>query len=154
MLPLLGSLIILVIPNSRVRLIRSITIWTSLITFLYSLSFWIRFENDTAKFQSVETIRWLPYPNINFYIGIDGIPLFFVILTTFLTPICILVGLYSVKSYEKEYMIAFLVRESFPIAVSCSLDLLIFYVFLESVLIPMFIIIGVWGSRQRKIKAA
>nr|QIA60719.1 NADH dehydrogenase subunit 4 [Riccardia latifrons] len=154
LLPLLGSLIILVIPNSRVRLIRSITIWTSLITFLYSLSFWIRFENDTAKFQFVETIRWLPYPNINFYIGIDGIPLFFVILTTFLTPICILVGLYSVKSYEKEYMIAFLVRESFPIAVSCSLDLLIFYVFLESVLIPMFIIIGVWGSRQRKIKAA
>nr|YP_009674855.1 NADH dehydrogenase subunit 4 [Metzgeria furcata]QDE12883.1 NADH dehydrogenase subunit 4 [Metzgeria furcata] len=154
LLPLLGSLIILVIPNSRVRLIRGITIWTSLITFLYSLFFWIRFENDTAKFQFVETIRWLPYPNINFYIGIDGISSFFVILTTFLTPIRILVGLYSVKSYEKEYMIAFFVRESFPIAVFCSLDLLIFYVFPESVLIPMFIIIGVWGSRQRKIKAA
>nr|YP_003275955.1 NADH dehydrogenase subunit 4 [Pleurozia purpurea]ACR19339.1 NADH dehydrogenase subunit 4 [Pleurozia purpurea]QIA60762.1 NADH dehydrogenase subunit 4 [Pleurozia purpurea] len=154
LLPLLGSLIILVTPNSRVRLIRGITIWTSLITFLYSLFFWIRFENDTAKFQFVETIRWLPYPNINFYIGIDGISLFFVILTTFLTPICILVGFYSVKSYKKEYMIAFFVCESFPIAVFCSLDLLIFYVFLESVLIPMFIIIGVWGSRQRKIKAA
>nr|YP_009675913.1 NADH dehydrogenase subunit 4 [Ptilidium ciliare]QDE12715.1 NADH dehydrogenase subunit 4 [Ptilidium ciliare]QIA60098.1 NADH dehydrogenase subunit 4 [Ptilidium ciliare var. pulcherrimum] len=154
LLPLLGSLIILVIPNSRVRLIRGITIWTSLITFLYSLFFWIRFENDTAKFQFVETIRWLPYPNINFYIGIDGISLFFVILTTFLTPICILVGFYSVKSYKKEYMIAFFICESFSIAVFCSLDLLIFYVFLESVLIPMFIIIGVWGSRQRKIKAA
>src|SRR5436305_5222918 len=85
LLPLLGSLIILVIPNSRVRLIQGITIWTSLITFLYSLFFWIRFENDTAKFQFVETIRWLPYSNINFYIGIDGISLFFVILTTFLT---------------------------------------------------------------------
>nr|QIA61011.1 NADH dehydrogenase subunit 4 [Lepidozia sandvicensis] len=154
LLPLLGSLIILVIPNSRVRLIQGITIWTSLITFLYSLSFWIRFENDTAKFQFVETIRWLPYPNINFYIGIDGISLFFVILTTFLTPICILVGLHSVKSYKKEYMIAFFICESFPIAVFRSLDLLIFYVFPESVLIPMFIIIGVWGSRQRKIKAA
>nr|QIA59973.1 NADH dehydrogenase subunit 4 [Frullania orientalis] len=154
LLPLLGSLIILVIPNSRVRLIRGITIWTSLITFLYSLFFWIRFENDTAKFQFVETIRWLPYPNINFYIGIDGISLFFVILTTFLTPICILVGFYSVKSYKKEYMIAFFICESFLIAVFCSLDLLIFYVFFESVLIPMFIIIGVWGSRQRKIKAA
>nr|YP_009658862.1 NADH dehydrogenase subunit 4 [Dumortiera hirsuta]QCP68506.1 NADH dehydrogenase subunit 4 [Dumortiera hirsuta]QIA59639.1 NADH dehydrogenase subunit 4 [Dumortiera hirsuta] len=154
LLPLLGSLIILVIPNSRVRLIRGITIWTSLITFLYSLFFWIRFENDTAKFQFVETIRWLPYSNINFYIGIDGISLFFVILTTFLTPICILVGFYSVKSYKKEYMIAFFICESFLIAVFCSLDLLIFYVFFESVLIPMFIIIGVWGSRQRKIKAA
>jgi NADH-ubiquinone oxidoreductase chain 4 len=154
LLPLLGSLIILVIPNSRVRLIQGITIWTSLITFLYSLSFRIRFENDTAKFQFVETIRWLPYPNINFYIGIDGIPLFFVILTTFLTPICILVGFYSVESYKKEYMIAFFIRESFPIAVFRPLDLLIFYVFFESVLIPMFIIIGVWGSRQRKIKAA
>nr|QIA60885.1 NADH dehydrogenase subunit 4 [Plicanthus hirtellus] len=154
LLPLLGSLIILVIPNSRVRLIQGITIWTSLITFLYSLFFWIRFENDTAKFQFVETIRWLPYPNINFYIGIDGISLFFVILTTFLTPICILVGFYSVKSYKKEYMIAFFICESFLIAVFCSLDLLIFYVFFESVLIPMFIIIGVWGSRQRKIKAA
>nr|AHG58860.1 NADH dehydrogenase subunit 4 [Blasia pusilla]QIA59555.1 NADH dehydrogenase subunit 4 [Blasia pusilla] len=154
LLPLLGSLIILVIPNSRVRLIRGITIWTSFITFLYSLFFWIRFENDTAKFQFVETIRWLPYSNINFYIGIDGISLFFVILTTFLTPICILVGFYSVKSYKKEYMIAFFICESFLIAVFCSLDLLIFYVFFESVLIPMFIIIGVWGSRQRKIKAA
>jgi NADH:ubiquinone oxidoreductase subunit 4 (subunit M) len=154
LLPLLGSLIILVIPNSRVRLIQGITIWTSLITFLYSLFFWIRFENDTAKFQFVETIRWLPYSNINFYIGIDGISLFFVILTTFLTPICILVGFYSVKSYKKEYMIAFFICESFLIAVFCSLDLLIFYVFFESVLIPMFIIIGVWGSRQRKIKAA
>nr|YP_010015206.1 NADH dehydrogenase subunit 4 [Wiesnerella denudata]QIA59806.1 NADH dehydrogenase subunit 4 [Wiesnerella denudata]QOI14339.1 NADH dehydrogenase subunit 4 [Wiesnerella denudata] len=154
LLPLLGSLIILVIPNSRVRLIRGITIWTSLITFLYSIFFWIRFENDTAKFQFVETIRWLPYSNINFYIGIDGISLFFVILTTFLTPICILVGFYSVKSYKKEYMIAFFICESFLIAVFCSLDLLIFYVFFESVLIPMFIIIGVWGSRQRKIKAA
>nr|QIA60056.1 NADH dehydrogenase subunit 4 [Radula japonica] len=154
LLPLLGSLIILVIPNARVRLIRGVTIWTSLITFLYSLFFWIRFENDTAKFQFVETIRWLPYSNINFYIGIDGISLFFVILTTFLTPICILVGFYSVKSYKKEYMIAFFICESFLIAVFCSLDLLIFYVFFESVLIPMFIIIGVWGSRQRKIKAA
>jgi len=102
----------------------------------------------------VETIRWLPYSNINFYIGIDGISLFFVVLTTFLIPICILVGWSSIKSYKKEYMIAFLICESFMIAVFCMLDLLLFYVFFESVLIPMFIIIGVWGSRQRKIQAA
>nr|AEB40013.1 NADH dehydrogenase subunit 4 [Funaria hygrometrica] len=152
--PLLGSIILFVIPDSRIRLIRSIGLCTSLITFLYSLLFWIQFDNSTAKFQFVETIRWLPYSNINFYIGIDGISLFFVVLTTFLIPICILVGWSSIKSYKKEYMIAFLICESFMIAVFCMLDLLLFYVFFESVLIPMFIIIGVWGSRQRKIQAA
>nr|BDZ75470.1 NADH dehydrogenase subunit 4 [Trematodon longicollis] len=152
--PLLGSIILFVIPDPRIRLIRSIGLCTSLITFLYSLLFWIQFDNSTAKFQFVETIRWLPYSNINFYIGIDGISLFFVVLTTFLIPICILVGWSSIKSYKKEYMIAFLICESFMIAVFCMLDLLLFYVFFESVLIPMFIIIGVWGSRQRKIQAA
>nr|YP_009674897.1 NADH dehydrogenase subunit 4 [Haplomitrium hookeri]QDE12926.1 NADH dehydrogenase subunit 4 [Haplomitrium hookeri] len=154
LLPLLGSLIILVIPNSRVRLIRDITLWTSLMTLLYPPFSRIRFENDTAKFQFVETIRWLPYSNINFYIGIDGIPPFFVILTTSPTPIRIPVGFYSVKNYRKEYMIAFSIRESLLIAVFRPPDLLISHVFLESVLIPMFIIIGVWGSRQGKIKAA
>nr|YP_009775875.1 NADH dehydrogenase subunit 4 [Bartramia patens]QJA16101.1 NADH dehydrogenase subunit 4 [Bartramia patens] len=152
--PLLGSIILFVIPDPRIRLIRSIGLCTSLITFPYSLFFWIQFDNSTAKFQFVETIRWLPYSNINFYIGIDGISLFFVVLTTFLIPICILVGWSSIKSYKKEYMIAFLICESFMIAVFCMLDLLLFYVFFESVLIPMFIIIGVWGSRQRKIQAA
>jgi len=152
--PLLGSIILFVIPDPRIRLIRSIGLCTSLITFLYSPFFWIQFDNSTAKFQFVETIRWLPYSNINFYIGIDGISLFFVVLTTFLIPICILVGWSSIKSYKKEYMIAFLICESFMIAVFCMLDLLLFYVFFESVLIPMFIIIGVWGSRQRKIQAA
>nr|QHD46966.1 Nad4 [Anthoceros agrestis] len=152
--PLLGSIILLVIPDSRIQLIRSIGLCTSLITFLYSLFFWIEFDNSTAKFQFVESIRWLPYSNINLYIGIDGISLFFVVLTTFLIPICILVGWSSIKSYKKEYMIAFLICESLMIAVFCMLDLLLFYVFFESVLIPMFIIIGIWGSRQRKIQAA
>ena len=135
--PLLGSIILSVIPDSRIRLIRGIGLCTSLITFLYSLFFWIQFDNSTAKFQFVETIRWLPYPNIHFYIGIDGISLFFVVLTTFLIPICILVGRSSIKSYKREYMIAFLICESFMIAVFCMLDLLLFYVFFESVLIPM-----------------
>jgi NADH-ubiquinone oxidoreductase chain 4 len=85
----------------------------------------------------VETIRWLPYPNIHFYIGIDGISLFFVVLTTFLIPICILVGRSSIKSYKRKYMITFLICESFMIVVFCMLDLLLFYVFFESVLIPM-----------------
>jgi proton-translocating NADH-quinone oxidoreductase chain M len=152
--PLLGAILLLAIPDSKIRIIRIIGFYISLIIFLYSLLFWIQFDNSTPNFQFVETIYWLPYSNINFYIGLDGISLFFVILTTFLVPICILVGWSNVKNYKKEYIIAFLILESFMIAVFCMLDLLLFYVFFESVLIPMFIIIGVWGSRQRKIQAA
>jgi len=153
-LPLLGSLLLLAIPDSKIRIIQSIGFCTSLFVFLYSLLFWLHFENSSAKFQFVEAIQWIPSSNINFILGLDGISLFFVILTTFLVPICLLVGWSSIKNYRKEYFIAFLVLESFMIAVFCMLELLLFYVFFESVLIPMFIIIGVWGSRQRKIRAA
>jgi NADH-ubiquinone oxidoreductase chain 4 len=154
LLPLIGSLLVSIVPDSSIRTIRSLGLCTSLITFIYSLFFWLQFDNSTPKFQFLETIQWLPYSNINFVLGLDGISLFFVILTTFLVPICILVGWSNIKNYKKEYIIAFLILESFMIAVFCMLDLLLFYVFFESVLIPMFIIIGVWGSRQRKIQAA
>ncbi len=153
-LPLMGSFILLVIPSSKIRTIQTLGLSISLFVFLYSLFFWLHFDNSTAKFQYVEIIQWLPFANINFILGLDGISLFFVILTTFLVPICILVGWSSIKNYRKEYIVAFLILESFMIAVFCMLDLLLFYVFFESVLIPMFIIIGVWGSRQRKIQAA
>lgn len=96
----------------------------------------------------------LPLWNIEFYIGLDGISIFFVILTTFLTPFCLLTGWFTIKRYLKEYMIAFLAMEAMLITVFCVLDLLLFYIFFESVLIPMFVIIGVWGSRERKIHAA
>nr|AMC32954.1 NADH dehydrogenase subunit 4 [Cleomella serrulata] len=152
--PVLGSITPLFIPNSRIRPIRLIGLCASLITFLYSPVPRIQFDSSTAKSQFVESLRWLPYENINFDLGIDGISLFFVILTTFLIPICISVGWSGMRSYGKEYITAFLIREFLMIAVFRMLDLLLFYVFPESVPIPMFIIIGVWGSRQRKIKAA
>nr|AXU98866.1 NADH dehydrogenase subunit 4 [Brassica juncea]QQK54918.1 NADH dehydrogenase subunit 4 [Brassica napus]AXU98927.1 NADH dehydrogenase subunit 4 [Brassica juncea]AXU98949.1 NADH dehydrogenase subunit 4 [Brassica juncea]AXU99000.1 NADH dehydrogenase subunit 4 [Brassica juncea] len=152
--PVLGSITPLFIPNSRIRPIRLIGLCASLITFLYSPVPRIQFDSSTAKSQFVESLRWLPYENINFYLGIDGISLFFVILTTFLIPICISVGWSGMRSYGKEYITAFLIREFLMIAVFRMLDLLLFYVFPESVPIPMTIIIGVWGSRQRKIKAA
>nr|YP_010048784.1 NADH dehydrogenase subunit 4 [Aquilaria sinensis]QPK77162.1 NADH dehydrogenase subunit 4 [Aquilaria sinensis] len=151
--PVLGSITPLFIPNSRIRPIRLIGLCASLITFLYSLVPRIQFDPSTAKSQFVESLRWLPYENINFDLGIDGISLFFVILTTFLIPICILVGWSGMRSYGKEYITASLIREFLMIAVFRMLDPLLFYVFPESVPIPMFII-GVWGSRQRKIKAA
>nr|QPK67109.1 NADH dehydrogenase subunit 4 [Pelargonium tetragonum] len=152
MCPLIGILALLFIPNSRIRLIRMIGLSSSLLTFLYSLVLWIEFDPSTAKFQFVESFRWLPYSNLSLSLGLDGLSLFFVILTTFLIPICILVGWSGMLG--KEYILAFLICSFLLIAVFSILDLLLFYVFFESVLIPMFIIIGVWGSRQRKIRAA
>ncbi|KAM3360847.1 NADH-ubiquinone oxidoreductase chain 4 [Capsicum galapagoense] len=135
--PVLGSITPLFIPNSRIRPIRLIGLCASLITFLYPPVLRIQFNPSTAKSQFVESLRWLPYENINFYLGIDGISLFFVILTTFLIPICILVGWSGMRSYGKEYITTFLIREFIMIAVFCMLDLLLFYVLPESVLISM-----------------
>ncbi|KAI3671739.1 hypothetical protein L1987_87148 [Smallanthus sonchifolius] len=135
--PVLGSITPLFIPNSRIRPIRLIGLCASLITFLYSPVLRIQFDPSTAKSQFVESLRWLPYENIHFYLGIDGISLFFVILTTFLIPICILVGWSGMRSYGKEYITASLIREFLMIAVFRMLDPLLFYVLPESVLIPM-----------------
>ena len=164
LLPLIGSALLLFIPNWNSKLIRSVALNTSIITFLTSLLLWIEFDNSTAKFQFLDSFALVrhanydfyrtDYPTLNFIIGLDGISLFFIILTTFLVPVCILVGWTSITTYVKEYCIAFLVLESLTIAVFSVLDLLLFYVFFESVLIPMFIIIGIWGSRERKIRAA
>lgn len=135
--PVLGSITLLFIPNSRIRPIRFIGLCTSLITFLYSPVLWIQFDPSTATFQFVESLRWLPYENIHFLLGIDGLSLFFVILTTFLIPICISVGWPGMRSYGKEYITASLIREFLMISVFCMLDPLLFYVFPESVPIPM-----------------
>ncbi|VAI04832.1 unnamed protein product [Triticum turgidum subsp. durum] len=152
--PVLGSITPLFIPNSTIRPIRLIGLCISLITFLYPPVPRIQFNPSTAKSQFMESLRWLPYENNHLYMGIDGLSLFFVILTTFLIPICISMGWSGMRSFGKEYITTFLIREFLMIAVSCMLDPLLFYVLSESVPIPMSIIIGVWGSRQRKIKAA
>jgi len=126
----------------------------SFVTFALSLFLWVWFDNASAHFQFVEKYSWIPIANIHFYIGIDGISLFLVILNTFLFPVCILASWDSVKTNLKEYMIAFLFMETLLTGVFCVLDLLLFYIFFEGVLIPMFLIIGVWGSRERRIRAA
>uniref|UniRef100_A0A453E2C1 NADH-ubiquinone oxidoreductase chain 4 n=1 Tax=Aegilops tauschii subsp. strangulata TaxID=200361 RepID=A0A453E2C1_AEGTS len=135
--PVLGSITPLFIPNSSIRPIRLIGLCVSLITFLYPPVPRIQFDPSTAKSQFVESLRWLPYENIHLYMGIDGLSLFFVILTTFLIPICISVGWSGMRSFGKEYITAFLIREFLMIAVSCMLDPLLFYVLSESVPIPM-----------------
>lgn len=166
-LPLLGSLLLLLVPSWNSKWIRNIALNISLLNFLISLLLWIQFDNSTAKFQFLKSLslvtgshtligEFMPGSDSigNFTIGVDGISLFFIILTTFLIPVCILVGWNSIQNYVREYCIAFLVLESLMILVFSVLDLLLFYIFFESVLIPMFIIIGVWGSRERKIRAA
>ncbi|VAH75076.1 unnamed protein product [Triticum turgidum subsp. durum] len=135
--PVLGSITPLFIPNSSIRPIRLIGLCVSLITFLYPPVPWIQFDPSTAKSQFLESLRWLPYENIHLYMGIDGLSLFFVILTTFLIPICISVGWSGMRSFGKEYITAFIIREFLMIAVSCMLDPLLFYVLSESVPIPM-----------------
>ena len=153
-LPVLGALGVLVFPTTTLRQMKLFALTVTLVNFILSLSLWIFFDNASAKFQYVQQIEWLSFFNMNFYIGIDGISLFFILLTTFLVPVCLLISWKSVNHFVKEFLVAFLFLESFMIAVFCMLDLVLFYVFFESVLIPMFLIIGVWGSRERKIRAA
>lgn len=154
MLPLLGAIIILFVKDTNVRLIRNVGLSFSMVTFAISTLLWVLFDRSTAKFQFVEEFLLIPSSNINFFIGVDGISLFFILLTTLLVPLCLLASWDSVKIYVKEYFIAFLVMESLLIIVFTILDLILFYVFFEAILIPMFLIIGVWGSRERKIRAA
>ena len=153
-LPILGSFILLCVPSSQTYFIRTFSLSLSLFVFLLSLFLWIKFDNSCGQFQFVEEVSWLSYLNMNVQLGIDGISLFFIILTTFLVPVCLLVGWSSIYIYIKEYCIAFLVLETFMLGVFSILDLFLFYVFFESVLLPMYLIIGVWGSRERKIRAA
>ena len=151
-LPLVGALFCLVVngPKEAVdRNCRSAALLTSLATFLISLFLWVRFDPTKASFQFEEKLDWVPALSIGYHVGIDGISLFFVLLSTLLTPICILASWESVQVRVKEYMIAFLVLETFMVGMFCALDLALFYVFFEGVLIPMFLIIGVWGGKRR-----
>ena len=151
-LPLVGALFCLVVngPKEAVeRNCKSVALLTSVVTFLISLLLWARFDSAKAGFQFEEKLDWVPALNIGYHVGIDGISLFFVLLSTLLTPICILSSWEAVHVRVKEYMVAFLVLETFMVGMFSALDLALFYIFFEGVLIPMFLIIGVWGGPRR-----
>ena len=151
-LPLAGAFFCLVVngPKEAVdRNCRSAALLTSLATFLISLVLWLKFDVAKADFQFEEKLDWVPALGIGYHMGIDGISLFFVLLSTLLTPICILASWEAVQTRVKEYMVAFLVLETFMVGMFCALDLALFYIFFEGVLIPMFLIIGVWGGKRR-----
>ncbi|MCQ8782662.1 NADH-quinone oxidoreductase subunit M [Mangrovibrevibacter kandeliae] len=149
--PLVGVLIILPIKDDNAlarRNIRNVALWTTVITFVVSLFIWIGFDPSNPGFQMVEDSDWVG-SGIRYHMGVDGISMLFVILTTFLMPICILASWESVQARVKEYMIAFLVLETLVVGVFCALDIVLFYIFFEGSLIPMFLIIGVWGGKRR-----
>jgi NADH-quinone oxidoreductase subunit M len=150
-LPSVGALLVLLIRGEDAAARRNIywiSLWTTLVTFVVSLAIWIGFDNSDPGFQFVEEAPWLGGA-IAYKMGVDGISMLFVILTTFLMPICIVASKLSVKKNFKAYMIAFLVLETLMIGVFCALDLVLFYVFFEGGLIPMFLIIGIWGGPRR-----
>ena len=150
-LPLVGAFLILLIRDdgqAARRNIRNVALLTTVFTFVLSLFIWAGFDETSSGFQMVEKVDWLD-SGISYHMGVDGISMLFVILTTFLMPLCILASWESVDRRVKEYMISFLILETLMIGVFCALDIVLFYVFFEAGLIPMFIIIGVWGGKRR-----
>ncbi len=155
-LPLIGAAFIFFIRGEReivARNARAVALWTSLFTFAVSLLLWIQFDTSSGTFQFEERAAWFRSLNIGYHVGVDGISLFFVLLTTFLVPLCVLASWRAITDRVKEYMIAFLVLETAMVGVFSALDFVLFYFFLESMLIPMFLIIGVWGGAGREYAA-
>lgn len=150
-LPLLGALIILPINSSHevgCRNIRQVALLTSLATFVLSLLLWSLFDSTISSYQFSEFYPWIG-DDIGYRLGLDGISILFVVLTAFLVPLCILASWHSITTHLKEYMVAFLVLETLMIGVFSALDFFLFYIFFEGVLIPMFLIIGIWGGPRR-----
>ena len=154
LLPTRGALFILFTKSSsgKYQSSKYVALFISLANFLLSLYLWYVFDKNSVDFQFVENREWLS-GFINYKVGIDGISILFVILTTFITPICIISVNATIKNKPKDFLIAILIMETFMIGVFCSLDLVVFYLFFEAGLIPMFLIIGIWGG-PRKVYSA
>ena len=152
--PTVGALFILFTKanSEKYNSHKYISVFISLINFLLSLYLWYKFDNSNPSFQFVENREWIN-GFINYKVGIDGISILFIVLTTFITPLCILSVNSTIKNRLKDFLIAILVMESLMIGVFCSLDLVIFYLFFEGGLIPMFLIIGIWGGERRVYSA-
>tara|TARA_Y100000590_G_scaffold285204_1_gene320958 strand:+ start:109 stop:1611 length:1503 start_codon:yes stop_codon:yes gene_type:complete len=154
-IPLIGALFIFITKGSQKNVEKNskyVAIFSSSTNFFLSIFLWFSFDSSISAFQFVEQKNWID-GFITFQLGIDGISILFILLTTFITPICILSGINSIKFKIKEFLIAVLVMETLMLGVFCSLDLVIFYLFFEGGLIPMFLIIGIWGGPKRVYSA-
>ena len=151
-LPLAGALVIMLVRGEEAVVARNArwtALWASLITLALSLLLWTGFDQTTAEFQFVERAEWLPEFGVGYHMGVDGISVLFILLSTILTPLCILASWESITTRVREYMVAFLVLEAMMIGMFAALDFVLFYIFFEAVLIPMFLIIGIWGGGRR-----
>ncbi len=154
--PLIGGLLVLFVPNRNeegARTIQRIGLAVSLVTFALTLLLWSRFDGASAEFQFVELAPWIPAFGIDYHLGVDGISLWLVVLTGFLTPISLLSSWESIEKKTKEFTFFVLALEAFMLGVFVALDLFLFYVFWDAMLIPMYFLIGVWGY-DRRIYAA
>ncbi len=151
-LPLVGGLIIMTIRGDEAVVAanaRWAALWTSLIVFFISLVLWVKFDPQEGGFQFVESVNWLPEYGVGYKMGVDGISVLFVLLSTALTPICILASWESIQTRVREFMLSFLILETMMVGMFCALDFVVFYMFFEAVLIPMYLIIGIWGHGNR-----
>lgn len=146
-LPLIGAILILLMGNEKVIKITALA--TGIITFLVSLFLYANFNPETHLFQFGEFIPWIPIYNINYILGVDGITIFLILLTTLFTPICVLCSWTAIKERVKEFMFCILLMETAMIGVFCSLDFILFYIFWEAMLIPMYLLIAVWGGPKK-----
>lgn len=145
--PFVGIILILLVKSFD--LVRPIALLTSLINFFSSIFIWLHFDPTTFRMQLGETVPWIPQFHINYTIGVDGISLWLIMLTTFLTPLCIICSWNVIEKRVKEFMISILLMETAMLGVFMALDFILFYVFWEAMLIPMYLIIGVWGGPNR-----
>ena len=155
-LPLVGCIVILSVRGDDETVAsnaRWTALWTSLIVFILSLVLWVRFDPHEAGFQFTEFVPWLPEYGVGYRMGVDGISVLFVLLSTALTPICILASWESITRNVREYMLVFLILETMMVGMFCATDFVVFYMFFEGVLIPMYLIIGIWGGPRRVYSA-
>ena len=154
LLPTIGALFIFFVrsSNSQYQSSKYVALFITLANFFLSLYLWIVFDKSIVDFQFVEEREWIS-GFVNYKVGIDGISILFILLTTFITPICVITVNATIKNRLKDFLIAILILETFMIGVFCSLDLVVFYLFFEAGLIPMFLIIGIWGGERRVYSA-
>ncbi len=152
-LPVVGGIGLLCLRKDREKDLRNLAFVVSLVEFVASLALFFKFETGEAGPQFVVNLKWIPAIGARYHMGVDGISLFLVLLTTFITPLAILGSFRYIKKRQKEFYVAMLFLEAAMVGVFCALDLLLFYVFWEAILIPMYLIIGVWGG-ERRIYAA
>jgi NADH-quinone oxidoreductase subunit M len=152
--PLVGVIFLLFVDRKNHKVLKGVTLGVSLAEFIFSLPLWFRFDNATAGMQFVERYDWSPTYGISYYLGVDGFSILLIMLTTFLTPMCVLATWEDIQHRVKEFMVCILALVVGMIGVFASLDLFLFYVFWEVMLIPMYLLIGVWGNPARRVYAA